>query len=85
MQATNWTRCSTVNSRTISSRCFPSARASKKSGLWDDTGTYRVVYTARLADAVYVLHVFQKKTQATAKRDIELAKKRFIELMRGAQ
>jgi len=51
----------------------------------DDTGVYRVVYTARLADAVYVLHAFQKKTQATAKRDIELAKKRFTELMRGAQ
>jgi phage-related protein len=51
----------------------------------DDTGTYRVVYTARLADAVYVLHAFQKKTQVTAKRDIELAKKRFTELMRGAQ
>ena len=53
--------------------------------MWDDTGTYRVVYTARLSDAVYVLHAFQKKTQATAKRDIELAKKRFTELMRGAQ
>ena len=53
--------------------------------MWDDTGTYRVVYTARLADEVYVLHAFQKKTQATAKRDIELAKKRFTELMRGAK
>jgi phage-related protein len=53
--------------------------------MWDDTGTYRVVYTARLAEAVYVLHVFQKKPQVTAKRDIELAKKRFTELMRGAQ
>ena len=53
--------------------------------MWDDTGTYRVVYTARRTDAVYVLHAFQKKTQATAKRDIELAKKRFTELMRGAQ
>ena len=51
----------------------------------DDTGTYRVVYTARLAAAVYVLHAFQKKMQVTAKRDIELAKKRFTELMRGAQ
>jgi phage-related protein len=50
----------------------------------DDTGTFRVVYTARLADAVYVLHAFQKKTQATTKRDIGLAKKRFTELMRGA-
>jgi phage-related protein len=53
--------------------------------IWDDTGTYRVVYTARLADTVYVLHAFQKKTQMTAKRDIELAKNRFTELMRGAR
>ncbi len=51
----------------------------------DDTGIYRVVYTARLADVVYVLHAFQKKTQATAKRDIELARKRFTDLMRGAR
>jgi len=36
-------------------------------------------------DAVYVLHAFQKKTQATPKRDIGLAKNRFTELMRGAQ
>lgn len=43
----------------------------------DDTGAYRVIYTARLADAVYVLHAFQKKTQATSKRDIDLAKQRF--------
>ena len=53
--------------------------------LWDDSGTYRVVYTARLADAVYVLHAFQKKTQATPKRDIELAKSRYTELMRDAK
>jgi phage-related protein len=43
----------------------------------DDSGAYRVIFTARLADAVYVLHAFQKKTQATSKRDIELAKQRF--------
>jgi len=52
--------------------------------VWDDDGTYRVVYAARVADAVYVLHAFQKKTQATAKRDIALAKARYAELMRGA-
>jgi len=39
--------------------------------IWDDAGTFRVIYTARLTDAVYVLHAFQKKTQATSKRDIE--------------
>ncbi|MBS0542767.1 MAG: type II toxin-antitoxin system RelE/ParE family toxin [Proteobacteria bacterium] len=53
--------------------------------VWDDSGTYRVIYTARLADAVYVLHAFQKKTQATAKRDVELARERYTELMRGAE
>ena len=53
--------------------------------VWDDSGTYRVVYAARFADAVYVLHAFQKKTQATSKRDIELAKKRYIELTKGTK
>jgi len=53
--------------------------------VWDDTGTYRVIYTARLADAVYVLHAFQKKTQTAAKRDVELARRRFTELMRDVQ
>ena len=48
----------------------------------DDTGAYRVIYTARLADAIYVLHAFQKKTQATSRRDIELAKQRFAQLTR---
>lgn len=51
--------------------------------VWDESGTFRVIYTARLADAVYVLHAFQKKTQATSKSDIELAKTRFAQLMRG--
>ena len=48
----------------------------------DETGAYRVIYTARLADAIYVLHAFQKKTQATSKRDIDLAKQRFALLSR---
>lgn len=41
--------------------------------------TYRAVYTARLAPAVFVLHVFQKKSKsgiATAKRDMELIRAR---------
>ena len=53
--------------------------------VWDEAGTFRVIYTARLADAVYVLHAFQKKTQATPKRDIEIAKARFIHLTRAAR
>lgn len=50
--------------------------------LWDETGTYRVIYTARLAEAVYVLHAFQKKTQATSKRDIDVARARWTALMK---
>ncbi|MCC4589521.1 type II toxin-antitoxin system RelE/ParE family toxin [Xanthomonas campestris pv. cannae] len=48
----------------------------------DNNGAYRVIYTARLADAIYVLHAFQKKTQTTSKQDIDLAKQRFALLDR---
>lgn len=51
--------------------------------VWDERGTYRVIYVARLEEAVYVLHAFQKKTQATSKHDVEVAKNRYAELMRG--
>jgi len=51
--------------------------------VWDDSGTYRVIYTARLTDAVYVLHAFQKKTQTTSRKDIDLARERYTQLMRG--
>jgi len=51
--------------------------------VWGRTGTYRVLYTARLADKVYVLHAFQKKTQQTATREKDIAKRRFKQLMRG--
>jgi phage-related protein len=46
----------------------------------DGHGAFRVIYTARRPDAVYVLHAFQKTTAQTAQRDIELAKQRFSEL-----
>jgi len=40
-------------------------------------GVWRAIYVAKLAQAVYVLHAFQKKTQKTAQSDIELAAKRY--------
>lgn len=48
----------------------------------DEAGAFRVVYIAKLADAVYVLHCFQKKTQKTSKADLELAAKRYGDLMK---
>lgn len=47
----------------------------------DADGAFRVIYLAKLADAVHVLHCFQKKTDKTADADIELARKRYRVLM----
>jgi phage-related protein len=48
----------------------------------DDSGAYRVICTARLRDAVYVLHAFQKKTRATPKRDLDLARQRWAQVVK---
>ena len=45
----------------------------------DRRGTFRAVYTVKFEDAVYVLHVFQKKSKsgiATPERDIDLIRER---------
>ena len=42
----------------------------------DGAGAYRVFYVTKFVEAVYVLHCFQKKSQQTAARDIELGRKR---------
>ncbi len=43
----------------------------------DEAGEFRVIYVAKFAHAVYVLHAFQKKTQRTPQADIELATRRY--------
>ena len=43
------------------------------------SGAFRVVYLATLPDRILVLHAFQKKTQATAQKDIDLAARRLRE------
>ena len=40
-------------------------------------GAWRVIYVAKFANAVYVLHAFEKKTQKTSQSDMELAKRRY--------
>ena len=45
----------------------------------EDGNTYRAVYTVKLPSAVYVLHVFQKKSKTgikTPKHEIDLIKSR---------
>jgi phage-related protein len=44
-----------------------------------DGDTYRAVYTVKFAEAIYVLHAFQKKSKsgiATSKRDLDLIEER---------
>lgn len=43
-------------------------------------GEWRVLYVAKFADAVYVLHAFQKKSQKTRSQDIEIARRRYKQL-----
>jgi len=49
----------------------------------DEAGAFRVIYTASRPEAVHVLHAFQKKTRAPAKRDLNLARVRWRELIRS--
>ena len=51
----------------------------------DADGAYRVVYIASFVDAIHVLHAFEKKTQKTSRRDLELAAARFQQLKRDSQ
>jgi phage-related protein len=48
----------------------------------DEAGAFRVLYVAKFAHAIYVLHCFQKKTEKTSKADVELAAKRYRELLK---
>lgn len=46
----------------------------------DRTGAFRVFYLARRADSVLIFHAFQKKTQKTPQKEIELGRKRLEEM-----
>ena len=54
----------------------------KELRVWDEAGTFRVIFLAKLTEAVYVLHCFQKKTQQTSEKDVQLARKRYNDLMK---
>ena len=51
----------------------------------DGRGAFRVIYVAKLADAIYVLHCFQKKTQKTSGHDLQTAEVRYRDLLRGVR
>ena len=41
---------------------------------------HRVIFIAQSAEAIYVLHVFEKKTQRTTKKDIDTARRAYAEI-----
>lgn len=43
-------------------------------------GEWRVLYVAKFAEAIYVLHAFQKKAQKTKSEDIEVARTRYRQI-----
>jgi phage-related protein len=46
------------------------------------SGWFRVVYVAKFAEAIYVLHSFQKNTNRTSKHDLDLAKRRYAAVLK---
>jgi phage-related protein len=42
---------------------------------------HRVFYVARFAEGIYVLHAFDKRTQKTTVRDLEIARARYRDLL----
>lgn len=48
-------------------------------------GAYRVFYVAKFEEAIYVLHTFQKKTQKTAKRDLEIGRQGYRTVQQSRQ
>jgi phage-related protein len=48
----------------------------------DAQGIFRVMYVAKFSEAIYILHCFQKKSQKTARSDIDVAKKQYSALVK---
>jgi phage-related protein len=48
----------------------------------DASGAFRIIYIAKFVDAIYVLHCFQKKTDKTSTADLDLAAKRYRDLLK---
>lgn len=46
---------------------------------WNEDGTYRAIYTSIIKNCIVVLHAFQKKSQKTPKKNLELIKQRLKE------
>jgi phage-related protein len=48
----------------------------------EESGAFRIVYVAKFECTIYVLHCFQKKDEKTSKEDLNLARKRYRDLVK---
>ncbi len=48
----------------------------------EDDGAFRLIYVAKFAATIYVLHCFRKTSQKTRKADLDLATQRYRDLMK---
>jgi len=48
----------------------------------DADGAFRVIYVAKFAQAIFVLHCFQKQGQKTPRQDLEMAGRRYRALLK---
>ena len=44
-------------------------------------GEHRIIYLAKFEEGIYILHAFRKKTLKTAKKDLNIAKARFRDVI----
>jgi len=51
----------------------------------EDQGIYRVIYVAKYAETVFVLHAFKKKSQKTSKNDLDIVRQRLKMVIQEAQ
>lgn len=68
-----------VHSKVLQGFCGAGVLEIKES---DESGTFRVVYTVKLSNYIFVLHAFQKKSKQgikTPKREMDLVEKRLKE------
>src|ERR1035441_7518518 len=53
--------------------CDDAGAGTREIRIKEASGIYRVLYVAKLEEAIYVLHCFQKKTQVASKQDKAVA------------
>jgi phage-related protein len=51
----------------------------------DLSGVFRIMYVAKFEEAIYVLHCFQKKAQATSNQDKAIAAARYRAVARAGK